>query len=271
MSDLAYRGPMTHPQYITAQNLQSFANIGHAFFTRRGGVSTGIYTSLNCGLGSDDSRDNVLQNRAKVAEAISVPQSVLTVKQTHSTICAIADIPWDTDNSPEADSIVTNKSLLPIAVLTADCAPVVFADPKAGVVGIAHAGWRGALNGILLSTLERMEHLGASRKNIYAAVGPCISSQSYEVGREFYENFLQHCSQNARFFKQFQNDKTYFDLAGYITDKLEQHNITSCEIIKRCTVKNESDFYSYRRSIHKKEPDYGRHISVIWLNNALST
>lgn len=257
---------MHHPDFITADSLKSFDTIGHSFFTRKGGVSEGIYAALNCGFGSDDSTENVKHNRILVAQAADAELTdLITPRQTHSAVAHIAERAWSPDNAVMADSIVTNKTHLRIAVLTADCAPVLLTDAKAGVVAAAHAGWRGAQTGIIKSTVEKMEQLGARRENIYAAIGPCISQRAYEVGPEFFDRFCQESRENACFFEHFHNESIYFDLTGYVTKKLKEENITHVEVLNLCTLEDESLFFSYRRSVHKNEPDYGRQISVIWL------
>lgn len=259
---------MTQPgtTTITASALAGLDRIGHGFFTRNGGVSGGIYASLNCGYGSDDDNDNVTQNRALIAHATGAePENLLTVKQIHSATCVIAENAWRSEEAPQADAVVTNNPNLRVAILTADCAPVLFADPENGVVGAAHAGWRGAKAGIISATVKKMEQLGSKRDTIYAAVGPAISSRSYEIGPEFFKNFIEDSPENACFFEHFQNGSVHFNLPEYVRVKLKQVNITHTEVIDLCTVEKESVFFSYRRSVHKKENDYGRQLSTIWL------
>jgi YfiH family protein len=240
------------------------SGIRHGFFTRQGGVSEGIYTSLNCGLGSADAREAVAENRARVARRLGGdPARLLSVHQVHSPLALIVDAPWPAA-APKADALVTRTPGLAVGVLAADCAPVLFADPEARVVGAAHAGWRGALSGVIEATLDAMESLGARRDRIGAAVGPCISQEAYEVGKEFQATFLQADPANAVFFGQgADEDHVQFDLPGYCLQRLRSAGIAKSESLAVCTYSNESNFFSYRRSTHRGEPDYGRQISAM--------
>lgn len=241
------------------------AGVRHGFFTRQGGVSTGIYASLNCGPGSQDAPDNVAQNRARVAELLGVePSRLLTVFQKHSAEAVVADKPWKAP--PEADAIVTAKPGLAIGILTADCAPVLFRDAEAGVIGAAHAGWRGALSGIVEATVEAMAKLGASPERIVAAIGPAISQKAYEVGAEFVEQFVAKEPESASFFMTDEGSgEPHFDLVGYVAARLERAGVGTVADLGLCTYCDETRLFSYRRSQHHGENDYGRQISAIVL------
>ena len=240
--------------------------VTHGFFTRLGGVSTGLYTSLNCGQSSDDTSENVAANRAIVADDMGVaPENLLSVYQIHSPdVVTVTEAPWP-DGRPKADAMVTRTKGIALGILTADCAPVLFADVGAGVVGAAHAGWKGALGGVTDSTIAAMIRLGASRENIVAVVGPCISQRAYEVGPEFFETFLTEDPAFSRFFTNGEGDRYLFDLPMFVVDKLRQAEIKDAGWIGRCTFSEPEGFFSYRRTTHAGEPDYGRQISVIRL------
>lgn len=250
---------------IVSDLLKEQDNIRHGFFTRQGGVSTGIYESLNCGYGSGDKAGSVRENRMRVAAKLGIEHSnVLTVRQVHSSRAVVADMGRKQGDLPEADAIVTAERGVGIGVLTADCTPVLFCDAAAGVIGAAHAGWRGALNGVIEAVIEEMEGLGARRERICAAIGPAISQSAYEVGKDFRENFLAADKSNAGFFRELsKNGKPHFNLPGYCQMRLTQASIGSIEQMGLCTYGDESLFYSYRRSVHRGEADYGRQISAI--------
>ncbi len=239
----------------------------HGFFTRRGGASSGIFSGLNCGPGSSDQSDTVRMNRARVANAMEVaPEALITVHQTHSSDVITLDAPLSIEAPrPEADAMVTDRPGLALAILTADCQPVLFADPDAGVIGAAHAGWRGALGGVLENTIDAMEALGAARARIRAVIGPCISQSAYEVGQEFIETFMDEDPDHARFFVNGTGDKYQFDLVGFGLNRLRGAGISQAQWIGACTYADPDRFYSYRRSVHQHEVDYGRLISVIRL------
>jgi hypothetical protein len=249
-----------------ASILSSCDGIRHGFFTRQGGVSSGIYGTLNCGPGSRDEPGNVSENRARVAEALGVgADRLLTLYQIHSAEAVVADKPWKKD-SPEADAIVTSVPGLAVAVLTADCAPVLFCDPHARVIGAAHAGWRGALSGIVESTVAAMEKLGAKRERIAAAIGPAISQGAYEVGADYMERFLAEEAQSGAFFSTDEaSGEPHFDLSGYVAERLNRAGVGGAADLGLCTYCDESRFFSYRRSQHHGEADYGRQISAIVL------
>lgn len=250
---------------IVSDFLKEQSGIRHGFFTRDGGVSGGIYTSLNCGFGSDDEAGNVRENRIRVAAKLgTVRDQLVTVRQVHSNRVVVADTTWRPDAAPEADAIVTQVPSLAIGVLTADCTPILFADPEARVVGAAHAGWKGAKAGIIGAVVDAMQGLGARRERICAAIGPTLSSAAYEVGPEFETAFLADDAANAKYFARSSADvRPHFDLPGYCRDRAVKTNIAFVEGLDLCTYQNESLFFSYRRSTHRGEADYGRQISAI--------
>jgi polyphenol oxidase len=249
--------------------LSAIPGLRHAFFSREGGVSRGIYAGLNGGIGSNDDPAHVHENRRRMAEQLRVrPERLLTAFQIHSPDVAVASIPWDTATRPRADAIVTRTEGLAIGVTAADCGPVLLADPKARVIGAAHAGWKGALTGVVESTIEAMEGLGAERANIVAAIGPLIRQQSYEVGNEFVERFLATDAENALFFlPAMREGHAMFDLAGFIHKRLENAGVLVVDDLGIDTYSDER-FFSYRRSVHRNEADYGRHIHAIVLEGS---
>ncbi len=238
--------------------------IKHGFFTRAGGASSGVFEGLNCGFGSSDQHDVVGINRARVATAMNVtPEMLLGVHQIHSAkVMIIGDEPH---TSSEADGLVTDKPGVALSVLTADCQPVLFADAKAGVVGAAHAGWKGALGGVLEETVNAMEQLGAEKANISAVIGPSISQRNYEVGPEFAEAFLDSDAAYARFFANGNGDRMQFDLPGFGLFRLREAGIGEATWTRHCTYDDPDRFFSYRRSVHRREADYGRLIAAIGL------
>lgn len=242
----------------------SLGAVRHGFFTRRGGASSGVFTGLNCGSGSSDQREIVEINRGRVADAMGVPGSHLVgVHQIHSATAVTVDGPLA--DKPRADALVTATPGLALSVLTADCQPVLFADLNAGVIGAAHAGWRGALDGVLLSTVEAMEAQGAQRANIRAVIGPCISQRAYEVGPEFIDSFLAEDPDYARYFANGKDDRMQFDLPGFGLNRLRATGVGHAEWTHHCTYSDPNRFYSYRRTTHAKEADYGRLIAAITL------
>ncbi len=258
--------PASEEYRLQSDFLSKLPNIRHGFFTRRGGVSQGLYESLNCGFGSGDRHQAVAENRARVAGTFDLDAGqLITARQTHSSLAVATTAPWDTDHAPEADAIVTSATGFALAVLTADCAPVLMADPKVSIIAAVHAGWRGALAGILSNAVAKMLQLGAQRHDICAVIGPALSPVSYEVGPEFRDLFLTHSPQNASFFKQSAGDRFLFDLPGFIQLCLRNCGVLNISNLDLCTYGGESDFFSYRRSVHRKERDYGRQISVIGL------
>ncbi|KIC13922.1 peptidoglycan editing factor PgeF [Leisingera sp. ANG-DT] len=238
--------------------------VRHGFFTRKGGASSGIYRGLNCGLGSTDQREAVQINRNRVAAAMEVPPEHLNaVHQVHSADVQVVKEP--SQERPQADAMVTNVPGLALSILTADCQPVLFSDPDAGVIGAAHAGWRGTLDGVLEATLEAMEGLGARRENTAAVIGPTISQRAYEVGPEFFDDFMMQDDAYARFFANGEGDRYLFDLPGLGLHKLRQAGIGAAEWSRHCTYSDAEKFFSFRRATHAKEADYGRLISCIRL------
>jgi len=245
--------------------LAAVPGLRHAFFTCEGGVSEGVYATLNGGPGSKDDPAKVAENRARMAAQMGVtPEHFLTLHQIHSPDTVVATGPWN-GSRPKADAIVTRTEGLAIGVTAADCGPVLFVDPSARVIGAAHAGWKGALTGIVESTIAAMEKLGADRSSIVAAIGPLIRQPSYEVGAEFVERFLDADAENARFFLPGERERhSMFDLAGFIRLRLENAGILVIDDLGIDTYSDERCF-SYRRSVHRKEPDYGRHVHAIAL------
>lgn len=236
--------------------------VAHGFFTRKGGASSGVFAGLNCGLGSADQREIVQINRDRVLQAMQAT-SLVGVHQVHSADVVTVDAPPKT--APKADALVTATPGLALAVLTADCQPVLFADRKAGVIGAAHAGWKGAMDGVLDATIDAMETLGAQRAQITAVIGPSISQPNYEVGPEFLDRFLAHDPDSARFFAAGQGDRVHFDLPGYGLWRLRAAGVGLATWTRHCTYADPDSFYSYRRSVHAKEADYGRLIACIRL------
>lgn len=241
------------------------STISHGFFTRKGGVSEGIYDSLNVGLGSDDKQDMVATNRQLICQALGAEaEQLATVSQIHSADVAFVEQPM-TEDRPRADALVTNMPGLAIGILTADCGPVLFADADAGVIGAAHAGWKGAMGGVLENTVLKMIELGARRENITATLGPCISQGNYEVGPEYLSRFLNADMSNNRYFVPSKKEgHSMFDLTSYVVTQLTNSGIIA-DSVNLCTYQDENRFYSYRRSIHKNQQDYGRQISAIML------
>ena len=245
----------------------TLTGIRHAFFTRSGGVSTGLYASLNGGVGSQDDAGKVVENRARMAAALGVePRRLLTAYQSHSPNVVVAEAPWTTGDRPQADAIVTRMRALAIGVTTADCGPVLLADPRTGVIGAAHAGWRGALTGVVEATVAAMERLGAARGQIRAAIGPMIRQTSYEVGPDLVARFRAEDPAASRFFAPAKREAhAMFDLAGYIAARLKRAGITAVEDTGLCTYADPERFFSYRRTMHHAEADYGRHVNAIAL------
>lgn len=234
----------------------------HGFFTRHGGASSGVFAGLNCGSGSSDQREVVEINRARVANAMGVaPDHLLGVHQIHSSDVVTLTEPLT--EKPRADALVTRTPGLALSVLTADCQPVLFADVEAGVIGAAHAGWRGALDGILGATVDAMVDLGATREGITAVIGPAISQSAYEVGPEFIDEFLAENPEFGRYFAQGEGDRVHFDLPGFGLNRLRAAGVGHAEWTRHCTYNDPKRFYSYRRTTHAKEADYGRLIAAI--------
>lgn len=240
--------------------------VAHGFLGRRGGVSEGQVAGLNVGYGSGDDRARIDANRARVVEAVLPGARLVTVYQVHSPDCvAVCDPVWSDEDRPKADAIVTNRKGLLLGILTADCAPVLLADREAGVVGAAHAGWKGAIGGVTDSTIAAMEALGARRENIVAAVGPCIARRSYEVDEGFYRRFLEADEANAGFFAGGREGHHQFDLEAYVAARLAAAGVRRVEALGLDTYSAPERYFSYRRSTHRDEANYGRQISVIGL------
>lgn len=241
--------------------------VRHGFFTRQGGVSSGLYAGLNVGIGSADERGSVAENRARIARWMGVgPDRLLSPHQIHSAEAIAVDAPF-VGARPKADGIVTDRPGVAVAVVTADCGPILFAEPDARVIGAAHAGWQGALGGILEATVEAMEGLGARRERIKATLGPSITQANYEVGPEFVARFAAADSRNARYFAPAARaGHAMFDLNAYTVDRLAALGVTAGSL-GRCTYAEEDLFFSYRRTTHRGEPDYGRQISAIVLED----
>jgi polyphenol oxidase len=255
------------PSLLRASSIATLPGIRHAFFSRHGGVSNGVYYTLNGGLGSRDVALNVRENRARMALALGCePQRLITAYQVHSADAIVAEAPWARENVPRADAVATRVKGLAVAVTTADCGPILFADPEAGVIAAAHAGWKGALAGILEAAIAAMEQLGAARARMRVALGPMIRQPSYEVGPEFMARFIAADPDNRRFFAPgARQDHAQFDLAGYIVARLTRSGVATVQDLGYCTYADPTRFFSYRRATHRAEADYGRHISAIAL------
>jgi len=254
---------------LQARSISILSGIRHAFFTRQGGVSSGMYATLNGGIGSHDEPHNVAQNRARMAAALGVDAGrLLTAYQIHSPDVVIVDRPWATRERPRADALVTKCHGLAIAVTTADCGPVLLADGVARVIAVAHAGWRGAAGGVIEATISAMERCGANRKHIVAALGPMIRQENYEVGPEFIAALQVQSSANACFFAPATRaGHALFDLPGYIRARLAAAGLEQIEDLACCTYSDATRFFSYRRATHRGESDYGRHVNAIALVN----
>lgn len=242
----------------------ALGGVRHGFFTRKGGASSGIFSGLNCGQGSSDQTEAVQINRTRVATAMEVPPAFLSgVHQIHSADVVVVEDP--ATPLPHADALVTKTPGVALSILTADCQPVLFADPEAGIIGAAHAGWKGALDGVLEATVDAMASLGADRANITAVIGPTISQRAYEVGPEFLERFLDEDHAHGRFFTNGQGDRYLFDLPAFGLWRLREAGVGHAEWTRHCTYSDPDRFYSYRRSVHQSEADYGRLIAAIRL------
>lgn len=251
---------------ITAASLAGIAGLRHGFFTRQGGVSRGAFAALNCGLGSRDKPEAVRENRRLAMAALGQEEAALaTLAQVHSARVITVERPFDPDERPEADALVSRRPGVALGVLAADCAPLLFADPEAGVIGAAHAGWKGALAGVVEATLAAMQALGAEIGRIRAAVGPCIAQASYEVGPEFRDRFLADDPENRRFFVPGRGDRLQFDLKGYLAGRLGRAGLAAVSVEPADTCAEEARFFSYRRACLSGERDYGRLLSAIVL------
>ncbi|PCI56168.1 MAG: hypothetical protein COB36_05135 [Alphaproteobacteria bacterium] len=264
-SDVKY---YTENTFVKPENSDVF----HGFFTRHGGVSASPFAGLNCGLGSDDHKGDIQANRQLVAEAtgLSSAENLLSLYQVHGAKVVYVDKPWSANGRPKADGFVTDQMDIGLAILTADCAPALFMGYKDNgdpVIGAAHAGWKGALGGVLGNVVEAMENLGVSKNSINACVGPCISKSSYEVSLDFIDPFIEENEESERFF--FSGSKeghVMFDLTGYCAWRLFRAEVKKISLLDRDTYSGETDFFSYRRATHRNEEGYGRQISVICIN-----
>lgn len=254
---------------ISLELLDNAAGIRHAFFTRRGGVSGGLFESLNCGFGSGDGADNVIRNRAIAMEQLGVEADrLLTCYQIHGTSVVTVEKAWSRETAPQADGMVTRVPGIALGILTADCAPILFHDPVARAIGAAHGGWRGALAGIVEATVERMEAIGAERTRICVAIGPCIAATSYEVGPEFRLRFVASDSAAALYFSPAPRTGHFmFDLAGYLEHRFARAGIAAVQRASHDTVVEEETFFSYRRACLRAEVHYGRGLSAIVLGD----
>lgn len=251
---------------IEAPELAAVPGLRHAFFTREDGVSDGLYRSLNGGLGSADDPERVRENRGRMAARLGIPPAnLVSLYQVHSAEAVIVTKPWSAESRPKADGMATARPGIALAIATADCGPVLFADRRAGVIGAAHAGWKGALGGVLEATLARMEALGAHRADVVAVLGPTIGPASYEVGPDLVARFVAEDHGNGRWFRAGTGDRSFFDLPGYIVDRLERAGLACVRSLDLCTYADERRFFSYRRATHRAEPDYGRLISALAL------
>jgi polyphenol oxidase len=247
----------------------ALGDVPHGFLGRRGGVSTGIYAGLNVGLGSDDERTAVIENRKCAAQAVLADATLMRVHQIHSVDVVTMTGATDQENPPKADAMVTNQPGLLLGIVTADCVPVLFADAQAGIVGAAHAGWKGAISGITDNTIIAMEALGADRSRITCAIGPCIAQKSYEVSADFFRHFLDADEKNERFFTDGRPAHYQFDIEGYVAARLAAAGIKHAACLSEDTYSQDTRFFSYRRSCHRNEPGYGRQISLIGMSQSL--
>ena len=247
-----------------SKKLLSFDNIKHCFFSRKNGVSQGVYESLNCGLGSSDNEENVLQNLEFVSKKIGCEKNLLiTLNQKHSNKVIYFEKKSDIKNKLQGDAIISKVKNVAIGILAADCAPIFFYDPKKKIIACAHSGWKGALRGIIKNTVKKFSELNSASKDLIAVVGPCIEKENYQVKNDFYEKFILQDKKNEYFFRKIDNGKFIFDLREFINKELFSLDIKNVENIKLDTFSKNEFFYSYRRSVINKENDYGRCISVI--------
>lgn len=254
---------MTEPVDVIRSDI--LAEVPHGFLGRRGGVSGGILAGLNVGLGSSDDRAAIAENRRRAVSAIAPGAQLVTLHQVHSPDVVVATAAFPDDARPHADALVTDRPGLLLGILTADCAPVLFADAKAGVIGAAHAGWKGAIGGVLAATVDAMEKLGADRSRIAAAIGPCIAKSSYEVDEAFRQRFLDANPENERFFADGRAGHAWFDLEGFNAAALAVAGVSRIAALGLDTYGAPDRFYSFRRATHRQEPDYGRQLSAIGL------
>lgn len=257
--------PEQNPSAIDVTTSPLLEGATHGFLGRSGGLSTGIYAGLNVGLGSDDDRDAIIENRQRAKSAVLQDSELVTLHQVHSADVAMVSKPFFLDARPRVDAMVTEVPGLLLGILTADCVPVLFHDAAAQIIGAAHAGWKGAIGGVTDNTIIAMEKLGASRDNISCAIGPCIAQESYEVDASFQQRFVDTDPANASFFNAGQPDHFQFDIEAYVADRLAKAGIMKIEKLGLDTYAHEDRYYSYRRSCHRGEAGYGRQISLIGL------
>jgi YfiH family protein len=250
---------------VEAIRAAALAEVPHGFLGRRGGVSTGLCAGLNVGLGSEDDREAIHANRRLAVDAVAPGARLVTLRQVHSAVALSVIAPFEDDRRPSADAMVTDRPGLVLGILTADCAPVLFADPEAGVIGAVHAGWKGAHGGVIQSTVAEMERLGARRDRIAAAVGPCIARRSYEVDDAFLRRFIDSEREDERFFSGGRDGHHQFDLEGFVLSRIAAAGLGRVEALGEDTYSQPERFFSYRRATHEGEPDYGRQISLIAL------
>ena len=247
-----------------SKKLQKFENLKHCFFSRKNGFSNGLYESLNCGLGSNDKKENVLKNLNLVSQKIGCKSKLLiTLNQTHSNKVVYFENESSIKNKLPGDAIVTKIKNVGIGILAADCAPILLYDPQKKIIGCIHSGWKGALNGVIRNTIKKFRELDSNIDNLFVVVGPCIGKENYEIKIDFYEKFVNQNPRYEDFFKKISNNKYIFDLRGFINNKMSDLNIKNIENIEMDTFKERETFYSHRRSLLNNEKDYGRCISVI--------
>jgi purine-nucleoside/S-methyl-5'-thioadenosine phosphorylase / adenosine deaminase len=248
---------------VEAIRAAALGDVPHGFLGRKGGLSRGLYAGLNVGLGSGDDREAIRANRRLAVDAVAPGAKLVTLHQIHSPTALYAAAPWPDDARPRADAMVTDRPGLVLGILTADCAPILFADAQAGVIGAAHAGWKGAFGGVIEATVAGMERLGADRARIAAAVGPCIARKSYEVDEAFLRRFAEADPANERFFSGGREGHRQFDLEGFVAFRLGSAGLARVEALGEDTYSQPERFFSYRRATHRGEPTYGRQISLI--------
>ena len=247
-----------------SKKLQKFKNIKHCFFSRKNGISQGIYESLNCGIGSNDDKKNVLKNLETVSEKIGCAKELLiTLNQKHSNKVIYFESKKDVKNKLHGDAIISKVRNVGIGILAADCAPILFYDPIKKIIACAHSGWKGALNGIIKNTVKKFNELNCKNEDLIAVIGPCIKKQNYEVRTDFFEKFTFEDKKNDIFFEKINSEKYNFDLRGFINKEIFNLNVRNVENVEIDTFSEKEFFYSYRRSCLNKEIDYGRCISVI--------
>ena len=247
-----------------SKKLKKFENLKHCFFSRKNGVSKGYYESLNCGLGSGDKKENVLKNLELVAKKITCSkESLITLNQKHTNQVIHFDSDRSVKNKLNGDAIVSEVKNIGIGILTADCAPIFFYDHKKKIIGCAHAGWKGALNGVIRNTVKKFNELNSNNNDLISVIGPCINKKNYKVKTDLFKKFIDQDKKNEIFFEKVSNQNYVFDLRGYINKEISNLNIKNIENIEKDTFSEKDFFYSYRRSCLNKEKDYGRCISVI--------